>query len=746
MQDIVKILRIIGNEVRMQIIKLLYNEGELSYGELMQKIGIARDKSGKFGYHLRQLIDNRIIEIDRNTGKYRLTDLGFKIFDLFKEFRESYLALQSRDMLVSTSKYVMEYFDKNKIIDSLVRETGIKKSLAKEVAVDVEEKLKNANLRYVSTNLIRELVIATLLEKGCEEYIKKYSRYGLPVYDVKNIFESYDLVRPYTPNVLLRILGRSIIEAYTMSQLIPPSALVAHLNGYIHIANSSDWFIGVEDIRHDLCLCLSKENFMGNKFFPEIIIPAPKNFREALFSMYITLNYFKDYYCISQIIENFNFILSPFISKGDQGKVSLELLYFTKMLNINNLSYRNYRPIALACAFSLPKEYEDIKIKYKNTGLFSFVDYMDEALLLAKTLLNVLANINSKYPSKTPIVVLKVNDRVLRDDDLLSTIYKALTSRVPITLVKEENYVSTSSEGIQLEKPKEIPILPAYGIISSIAVNLPLIMLESHTEEKFFDKIYNVADSVALAFNSKHSFIKDIVAKRRLKPLTEYILKGDYYYRWEYSRYLISFIGVYFTAFLLAGNDNKDHIISTARKLVKELIKVFRDAVKNEEYTVEFSFMCNDRNFVRVVSIIRNVLRKKNIPIKNLEQYFSPLTLMPYNIAESLEEYLKIYHSEPFRELKGGVFLRVDPIYFTKDDLVTLLDYLLKYERPLMLSLDYTYCPRCRIILDGFHQFCPKCLAMIPMGAHFSRVFSVYEPITYVHSFYRDEYLSRKNI
>ena len=270
MQDIVKILRIIGNEVRMQIIKLLYNEGELSYGELMQKIGIARDKSGKFGYHLRQLIDNRIIEIDRNTGKYRLTDLGFKIFDLFKEFRESYLALQSRDMLVSTSKYVMEYFDKNKIIDSLVRETGIKKSLAKEVAVDVEEKLKNANLRYVSTNLIRELVIATLLEKGCEEYIKKYSRYGLPVYDVKNIFESYDLVRPYTPNVLLRILGRSIIEAYTMSQLIPPSALVAHLNGYIHIANSSDWFIGVEDIRHDLCLCLSKENFMGNKFFCDI--------------------------------------------------------------------------------------------------------------------------------------------------------------------------------------------------------------------------------------------------------------------------------------------------------------------------------------------------------------------------------------------------------------------------------------------------------------------------------------------
>ncbi|RLE81849.1 MAG: hypothetical protein DRJ98_04840 [Thermoprotei archaeon] len=742
--EITKVFEALSNEIRLKIIQVLYDEGELSYGELMERVGLPVSKSGKFGYHLSKLVSEKIVEIVKNTGKYKLSNYGMKIYELIRDFKEAYMSMRDEEILVYTSRHTLEYFDRNKIISSLVKETGLRKSLARDIAIYVEEKLKNANLRYVSTNLIRELVIAALFEKGYENYIKLYSRYGLPVYDVGEMFKKYDLEKPFSPNVLLKTLGESIIEAYMLSQLMPPSTLVAHLNGYIHLANSNRWFLGVEDIRHDLIPCFSKrENFMGLKNAPEVLICINRSLRDALFSIFLTVKNFQGFIFNSQTIENFNYLLAPFIHKLSKDNIINEFKYFVKLLNIDNLNYKFHVPTALSCAFSTPEEYENIKLRLGGLGNIYLSDYEEEAFITVKYLLEALSACKKESLVKSPVIILRINSKVLSDEDLLMHIYNALKARVPLIIKKDEKNVTVSAEGLALPKPEDVPVLPAYGVLSTIAVNLPLIAVESMSEDNFYDKLYELVDAIFVAFNTKNTFMSSISLERRYKPLTEYIFDDMHYFQWENSYYTISLTGVFFTAKIISGSKDTHEMLNLAQKIAVNCIKIFRESASRESYNIEFSFMCGDRNYVRVLSILERALKGK---ASEMKLFFSPLYLVPPSIAESLEHYIKLHEFNGFKELRGVINVKVDPVCFSFEDFKRAVKLALKYTRPLSFSLDYTYCNKCKTILDGFHHMCPHCLSIIPREARFSKVFTVYEQITAIPEFYITEYLSRKNI
>ena len=59
---------------------------------------------------------------------------------------------------VRTSKNLLEPFDRQKISDSLVKETGVRQKVADEIAAAIEEEMANMKLKYVTAPLISELV------------------------------------------------------------------------------------------------------------------------------------------------------------------------------------------------------------------------------------------------------------------------------------------------------------------------------------------------------------------------------------------------------------------------------------------------------------------------------------------------------------------------------------------------------------------------------------------------------------
>ena len=96
-------------------------------------------------------------------------------------------ALDIALMVESATKTERQEYDESAIVDSLVKETGCDKALAKEIAGIVTERLMKAQLSEVSTSLIRSMVNNVLLEKGLNKELKNNSEASIPFYNITEI-------------------------------------------------------------------------------------------------------------------------------------------------------------------------------------------------------------------------------------------------------------------------------------------------------------------------------------------------------------------------------------------------------------------------------------------------------------------------------------------------------------------------------------------------------------------------------
>ncbi len=116
------------------------------------------------------------------------------------------------ELSVWRSDLKKEPFNRSRIVESLVREVGLSKSMAERVAKDIEKKIRELNLSSVTSTLIRELVLIKLLEQSMEQEYKKYSRIGIPTYDLYRLISQ--------KNFRERILER-IFAQFTFIHLLP---------------------------------------------------------------------------------------------------------------------------------------------------------------------------------------------------------------------------------------------------------------------------------------------------------------------------------------------------------------------------------------------------------------------------------------------------------------------------------------------------------------------------------------------
>jgi anaerobic ribonucleoside-triphosphate reductase len=143
--------------------------------------------------------------------------------------------------LVRKSKGTVESFDRKKIAESLVDEAKVNRSIAMEIAVEVEIEIRHMDLEFVSAPLIREIVNAKLLEYGLEDARKVYTRVGLPVADVEKMIagvhwyskENANLQR--NPETIHKLLADSVIREHTLLKILPVKLSDMHMKGAIHI-------------------------------------------------------------------------------------------------------------------------------------------------------------------------------------------------------------------------------------------------------------------------------------------------------------------------------------------------------------------------------------------------------------------------------------------------------------------------------------------------------------------------------
>ncbi len=105
-----------------------------------------------------------------------------------KQNIRSYNETTDLALFVRTSSEDLAGWNRQKIVDALVRETYIDVDTAEQISREVQE-IISSKITWVTAPLIRELVNAKLIERGLEKARKMHTRLGVPLYDVDQLIQ-----------------------------------------------------------------------------------------------------------------------------------------------------------------------------------------------------------------------------------------------------------------------------------------------------------------------------------------------------------------------------------------------------------------------------------------------------------------------------------------------------------------------------------------------------------------------------
>ena len=116
------IFSVMASPNRIDILRILYSKGPLTYSELKSLAGFkSKKESGKFAYHLRKLLRQSLVSLNKAERRYTITNLGKLVLSLARQIEERSI-IESGKLYVRTTKPSIEEFDSNKIPSRQERE------------------------------------------------------------------------------------------------------------------------------------------------------------------------------------------------------------------------------------------------------------------------------------------------------------------------------------------------------------------------------------------------------------------------------------------------------------------------------------------------------------------------------------------------------------------------------------------------------------------------------------------------
>jgi ribonucleoside-triphosphate reductase (formate) len=270
------IFSVMASPNRIDILRILNSKGPLTYSELKSLAGFkSKKESGKFAYHLRKLLRQSLVALNKAERRYTITNLGKLVLSLARQIEERSI-IESGKMYVRTTKHSIEEFNSHKIIQSLVREANMPLEQANKITEEVENKIYKFQTSYLTSSLIRETVNSVLIEHGHEEYRNKLARLGLPASDIVEILNNIDTVKNGADSIMSKA-SQSVFSEHLMLNILPKDIADMHLNGEISISNSGIWNLLPDTVFLNITDFAEAGLDLKGKFLNVSRIPAIKN-------------------------------------------------------------------------------------------------------------------------------------------------------------------------------------------------------------------------------------------------------------------------------------------------------------------------------------------------------------------------------------------------------------------------------------------------------------------------------------
>lgn len=734
-----RILKAASSNLRLQILNFLFERGTLSYTEMMNllKLSPSRD-AGRFAYHLKELLGADLVEPDPQTKKYRLTDLGKLVLSVTEEIEKR--TYRRRRMMVRTSRLSIEEFDRNKIVNALMKEASVPGGLAQKIAREAEKRLQEFKTKYLTAPLIREIVNAILVEKGLEEYRHKLTRLGLPVHDVTQLIQRIG-GQGLSVETVRQAAGDAVFEEYTLLNVLPRDVADAHISGYLHLKNLGSWILKTDEAFHDVRYFLRNGLNLGKSSF----YSAPKSLQSALLMVSSLLKAATREVSEEQAIDYFNVFLAPYLKNvaADQAKEALRI--FVHDLN-QFLSHRGLPvPASLGLETDVPSfllEKEAVGPGGESSG--TYAEFREEAQAFTSLLLDVLKEESRNSFFTSPSVLVKLRDGSFEDAScehiLLKAHELAAETGLPyfVNLRGEQGLVSYSATGCRLaddwKGDCELDTLRT-GNLGTVFINLPRLTYDANGDESVFFRLLDERLEMAVrALEIKHRAMRKRAYEGLLPFLTQK-LDGDRYFRMENSSRNVSFVGLNEAVQSLSGKmlHESNDALQLANKIVKYILRYTRRLW---------------RKMARALpSMTSSAHAAQRLAELDLEKYgwgrvkaqggkenpiYTEMVAIPLNVNVSWKERLKI-EGEFHRTCPGGHLsvIQIADVPLSPEELLSTTRHIVtSYNIGFFAyNRNVSYCSRCRGTSFGLLPKCPSCGSTDNI-TRFSRLSAKYLPLT----------------
>ena len=665
------IFSVMASPNRIDILRILNSKGPLTYSELKSLAGFkSKKESGKFAYHLRKLLRQSLVALNKSERRYTITNLGKLVLSLARQIEERSI-IESGKMYVRTSHDSIEEFNSHKIIQSLVREGSLPLELSQKITEEVENRIYKFQTTYLTGSLIREMVNNVLLEHSYEEYRNKLARLGMPVYDIQEMFTNVENVQNGAEDILFKT-GKNVLAEYLLTNTLPKDVADSHLSGDLHITNPGIWSLVPDVVFLSLKELIEEGLQLGGKSLGVSRVSQPKTLDDLSIILPMILSLVSKEASQEIIIDELQAVLAK--TSKNLGDIEKSLLDIFK-LSSTSISYD------------------------KTSTIISFRLVLSTDPKITKVILSAYKSYLEMTPlSKIGLVIDYEKGRISEVSDIISTII-SLGGNVIFSKG------SCSTNGILKAEEKHIGTSIKLG---SITINLPRLAFESNKDETYFRA--RLALLIKPAIDSMVLRKKDIsdLTRRGINPL---LSKNTQFMQKNSMSLILNLVGLKEAVFSILGHkDDKD-----GQEILYKVLQTAVDVAskKGKEAGVNVTIAMVDTDGISRFTTLDSEKYGKN-SVQNstssglYSQGFSinstkSSDLTPKN--ELISQYSKIS-----KILNGGLLLKIN---FDKKSKATELKSVIEKMGSLTSSfkpiLHVPVCGNCGFKGDKLVDKCPTC-------------------------------------
>jgi anaerobic ribonucleoside-triphosphate reductase len=638
-------------------------------------------------------------------------------------------------LFVKTSDEDSTRWNKQRIVDALMRETDVDIDTAVTISQEVEKQILSSGISLLTTPLIRELVNAKLIERGLEYDRRMHALLGFPIYDVRSLILHQNRENanvPHGPEGTNLLLAEGIKRNYAFHDVFSQDIVDAHIAGDIHLHG-----LGFIDRPYSSFQTLEYIKRFGLNLPHSLTVAKPAKHAEVLLAHMVRFGAILQGNFAGVIgWDCLNFSFAPYLSKMSDKEVrqfAQMLIYEFSQLTSARGGQSMFTDIHLY--WDIPDCLRDIPAigeAGEPTGK-TYNDYIADARRFAWAIFEVFKKGDgSGKPFIFPRPLVHITDRFFQEPDyrdfLDHVCEVALQKGNPCFVFDRPGSVTTSGYDALCtgkkntgETPKP-PWRSRFSTLHNVTLNLPRLgYIAAGNDDTLFSLISERLELIAKAHSQKRDFIQKLLSHGDEGPLAILAMNqdGSPYLRMDQTLYLAGILGLNELVQIHRGKQLHESddvlsfgvdVIARIREITGELgskhgIKIVLEQTPAETTAYRFA-----RLDLKYHSPMAGHYIKGNLARGEL-YYTNSTHLAAGAPVDAMARVIKEGRFHPLIEGNAMTHIWLSDNPPEKDIMAQFVEkaFHTTQNRQIIFSPDFTTCRRCNRTTSGLQEICPYC-------------------------------------